>query len=186
MNKVKLPKWEGSPLLPSAFQLGEYVHVAIGEDSFRFAHGNVLKHGKVIKVHFASGKVSYDLEFTVAIDNANKKRYTTRIHNVDGALCESVDPDNDPSFGEHTQKIQGLKTEESPFNHGGWHNADEIIFSVNENGISSDKLIDIDGNRKTFRVGWYASSERQWYFYHEENDQPIDQKNMKWTNLPPA
>lgn len=94
MNKVKLPKWEGSPLLPSAFQLGEYVHVSVGERSVKYATDNLLKNGKVIKIHFAPGKVCYDLEFTVAIDNVTNKRYTTRIHNVDGALCEPVIEDS--------------------------------------------------------------------------------------------
>lgn len=109
MEKVRLPKWEGAPLLPSAFQLGEYVNFSVSERSHVFADGNVLKHGKVIKVLFSPGKVCYDLEFTVAIDNANKKRYVTRIHNVDGALCEPVDD------GLKSQDLTPLSNHFSPF-----------------------------------------------------------------------
>lgn len=176
MEKVELPEIE-QLTLPSHHQIGDYVHVVVSKAASEADEESILYHGKVIKVHFGPGKVTYDLEFTVTVDTKNKKRYVTRIHNIDGALCCSIKEYED-------SKNEEKMPEDSPFDHGGWYNSNEIIFPVNEDLISGDKLIDIDGNRKTFRVGWYDSDERQWHYYHEENDQPIDQKNMKWTELP--
>ena len=97
METVKLPKWKGSPELPSAFQIDQFVNLVISKAASELDEDNVLHNGRVIKIHFAPGKVCYDLEFTVAIDNANKKRYTTRIHNVDGALCEPAESSQNDS-----------------------------------------------------------------------------------------
>jgi len=52
-------------------------------------------------------------------------------------------------------------------------------------GYSDDVLIDVDGNRKTFVIGWYDFDENKWevpYFLKTS----IDLKHMKWMYLPLA
>lgn len=68
------------------FNFGDVVDVSVGEKSARHTNENVLRHGKVIKIHLAPTKVTYDLEFHVYSEGG--KNYATRIHNVDGSLLE--------------------------------------------------------------------------------------------------
>lgn len=74
-------------VLPSYLQIGDYCDVVISNHLSGFGI-NKLTDGRVIKVHFSIGKVTYDLEFTFSIDPDTNKRYTTRIHNVDSAFCD--------------------------------------------------------------------------------------------------
>lgn len=90
MKNVELPEIE-QPTLPSHHQIGDYVHVVVSKAASEADEESILYHGKVIKVHFGPGKLTYDLEFTVTVDTKNKKRYVTRIHNVDSALCCSIE-----------------------------------------------------------------------------------------------
>jgi hypothetical protein len=49
-------------------------------------------------------------------------------------------------------------------------------------GYSEDVLIDIDGMRKHFCIGWYDFDDKEWV-----TDSPavtIDQEKMKWLRLP--
>jgi hypothetical protein len=86
-NLDKEPFENESPIqLPSHCQIGDYVDLRVRALGAGEHTGNLLDAGKVIKVCFSPGKVTYDLEFTVEIDHENKKRHTTRIHNVDSAF----------------------------------------------------------------------------------------------------
>jgi hypothetical protein len=181
MKNVELPHIE-QPKLPSHHQIGDYVHLVVTKSASHLDKTSILWHGRVTKVHFDPGKVTYDLEFTVTIDAVNKKRYVTRVHNVDGALCCSVKEYED-SKAEET---------ESPFNHGGWHNSTEFPKPnykewVDEGGptYSEDVLIDIDGYRKRFRVGWYDFEDKQWNLYDLETG-TFEVDNLRWTCIPLA
>lgn len=72
-----------------------------------------------------------------------------------------------------------------------WHTSKEKPKErLHPNGIaaemSEDVLIDVDGNRKTFRVGFYdidfETKGGTWTLYDE--DETIDLDHMKWTELP--
>jgi hypothetical protein len=49
-------------------------------------------------------------------------------------------------------------------------------------GFSEDVLIDIDGNRKKFIVGWYDFDDKEWT--SDAASVKIDREKMKWMNLP--
>jgi hypothetical protein len=49
-------------------------------------------------------------------------------------------------------------------------------------GFSEDVLIDIDGMRKKFVVGWYDFDEKKWVT--DVVAVKINQKKMKWLKLP--
>lgn len=81
---------------------------------------------------------------------------------------------------------------ESIFNHGGWHTSKEtptLVFDSEglPEDMSVDVLIDVDGNRKTFRVGYYdidfETKEGTWTLYGDERID-IELDHMKWTYLP--
>lgn len=158
--------------LPSAFQPGDKVGLQMLIDLMQEA-----KDARINAVNFSNSKVKYNIEVPV-----NDGYF--RLANIDSAFLHAPIENGFHYNDKVAVEARSQRKTDSPFSHGSWHNGNEILFPVNEDGISSDKLIDIDGKRKTFRVGWYASDEKQWYYYHEENDQPIDQKNMKWTELP--
>lgn len=51
-------------------------------------------------------------------------------------------------------------------------------------GHSEDVLIDIDGWRKEFRVGWYDHERDIWYLHDKSMEKYIERARMKWTYLP--
>lgn len=74
--------------LPSHLQINDYADVILTKEGLS-SRANMLSAGKVIKVHFTESKVTYDFEFTTAIEDNH--RYTTRIHNVDSAFVVKRD-----------------------------------------------------------------------------------------------
>ena len=55
---------------------------------------------------------------------------------------------------------------------------------IQKEGHSDDVLIDMDGWRKNFRVGWYDHEDDQWKFHNPEDEKIFDRAHMKWTHLP--
>lgn len=51
-------------------------------------------------------------------------------------------------------------------------------------GYSEDVLIDLDGLRREFRVGWYDFDDDKWRLHDKAMQKFIDRKNMKWLKLP--
>jgi hypothetical protein len=49
-------------------------------------------------------------------------------------------------------------------------------------GYSDDVLIDVDGWRTTFRVGYKDTDSNEWFLY--DHMVTIDLEGMKWTTLP--
>lgn len=65
-----------------------------------------------------------------------------------------------------------------------WHQATELPDHSGEDGYSDDVLIDLDGNRETFRVGWYDFDEKAWMLY--DTDSAVIYEHAKWRYLPMA
>ena len=90
------------------------------------------------------GKVTYDLEFTVSIDHENKKRHTTRIHNVDSAFVlkctteylDQLPSYNGPIYADRTTRQRII---------------DELINEIDPNNIDGSKIISHLKRAKTFR-----------------------------------
>lgn len=61
------------------------------------------------------------------------------------------------------------------------YGADEPPADTGE-GYSDDVLIDYDGHRKHFTVGWYDHDEKRWMF-REEDTSLLELEHMKWTYL---
>lgn len=61
---------------------------------------------------------------------------------------------------------------------------EEVINEGDPEGYSEDVLIDLDGFRKTFSVGWYDFDDDVWKLNDESMEIHIDRKNMKWFKLP--
>lgn len=49
-------------------------------------------------------------------------------------------------------------------------------------GVTEDVLIDVDGERTTFLVGWYDHSDRTWRLYSDGSAYVT--RGMKWAYLP--
>lgn len=62
--------------LPSRYQIDDLCAIKFSKI--------MVKNAKVIAVHFTKAKVKYDLEVSVSTDDT----LTTRIYNVDSAICE--------------------------------------------------------------------------------------------------
>lgn len=70
-----------------------------------------------------------------------------------------------------------------------WHNSKEFPAEITLNGepegYSEDVLIDIDGYRKNFRVGWYDFDDKEWRLYDVVAQKEIDLAwDIRWTELP--
>lgn len=63
-----------------------------------------------------------------------------------------------------------------------FHSMDEHPEEVNGEGYTDDVLIDIDGKRETFRVGWYDPERDQWYLHDKKEHVELDV--ALWCHLP--
>lgn len=82
------------------------------------------------------------------------------------------------------QDGQALKlVKESSFSYEGWHNYDEVPKGNFPDGYSFDVLIDLNGKRKDFRVGWYDFDNKEWMF-HVMDTSSIVLQHLSWTKLP--
>lgn len=185
---VKLPKIDQSQKkLPSEYQIGDYCHVVVSRAASESDLESILYYGKVIKIHFAPNKLTYDLEFGVSIDETEKKRYVTRIHNIDSGLCVPIE-----ARAEMIRKeSEFVNTEHDLFRHGGWDDSTKHpgrnYNEWKDDGrpeYSVDVLIDLDGNRKVFRVGYYDFNSKKWIVYDQNQAEYLEVDHMKWTSIP--
>jgi hypothetical protein len=61
---------------------------------------------------------------------------------------------------------------------------EEVEVDGKPDGYSIDVLIDLDGNRKDFRIGWYDFDDKKWRLHYQSAEIQIEVEHMKWTNLP--
>lgn len=54
---------------------------------------------------------------------------------------------------------------------------------VKEHGYSQDVLIDLDGEKKHWAIGWYDYDEKAWRFYQSDVSH-LAPEDALWTNLP--
>lgn len=67
----------------------------------------------------------------------------------------------------------------SPFKN--WHKPEEI--PVNGTEYESEQvLIDVNGNRNQFAIGYYDKKDKDWVVYH--STEYLELEHMKWTYLP--
>ncbi|MBT1702972.1 hypothetical protein [Chryseosolibacter indicus] len=71
----------------------------------------------------------------------------------------------------------------SPFYGGMWHKGTEPPQDLGE-GFSEDVLIDLDGSRENFRVGWYDHDEHCWYTHDKNHGIELKSELIMWTSLP--
>lgn len=68
-----------------------------------------------------------------------------------------------------------------------YYGATDTPPSIGENeGYSDDVLIDIDGYRKHFSIGYYDYDNKRWFIRDEESRPDLDLEHMSWTYLPLA
>lgn len=68
-----------------------------------------------------------------------------------------------------------------------FHSMDEHPGELEGQGFTDDVLIDVDGNRKTFRVGYYDTENDTWHLYVKSDDATIDLMYLQealWCHLP--
>lgn len=69
-----------------------------------------------------------------------------------------------------------------------WHGADDLPEDqlthegVNEK-LSDDVLIDVDGRRKNYVIGWYTFTYKRW-MAHDSTPYELRSKHLKWSRLP--
>jgi hypothetical protein len=115
-NFYKIEKLEDITDPESQFVwIDDYVDVKTGTGP-----GTELRAGRVIKKHSAIDDYpyAYDLEFTISIDDENKKRHTSRIHNVATGLCVKRTPSyierqsiEDQKLGKELEDLRRWKKE---------------------------------------------------------------------------
>ncbi len=109
------------------------------------------------------------------------------ISYLEGQLLRFMEQVNDKRWfeisGRWTLREQG---DNFPFQ-ASWHSLEAVprnpIEGDNKKDYSDDVLIDIDGNRKFFHVGWFDHSERKWRFRDADTPE-IDLEHGKWCLLP--
>lgn len=72
-----------------------------------------------------------------------------------------------------------------------WHDheavPEEVIHEGERQGYSDDVLIDLDGHRKDYAIGWYDFDTKEWALDSEKFTQDdIDHEHMSWRRLPLA
>lgn len=70
---------------------------------------------------------------------------------------------------------------ESPVSHGGWFPPETLPVDLGE-GYSNNVLIDMDGSRNHYSIGWYDHDESKWFF--QGDDSFFHPTAMRWSNLP--
>lgn len=194
---MKNRQFEGSPVakdaLPSYLQFGDYCDFIVCNPITEDDDPNQLTAGKVIKIHFSPNKITYDLEFTVSLDSLTKVRNVTRVHNVDSAFVVL----RDQQYLDQIASLKERKYVKSDVGLQAWYGQEErpeqvLIDSKKEGrphqtaGYSKDVLIDMDGYRKNFRIGWYDFDDKEWRLHDKGAEESLDIKNMRWQTLPLA
>lgn len=68
-----------------------------------------------------------------------------------------------------------------------WHDhesvPEEVIHKGEGQGYSDDVLIDMNGNRKNFTIGWFDHDDKEWKFYWEDTSM-LEPKHLHWQKLP--
>ncbi len=74
----------------------------------------------------------------------------------------------------------------------GWHCSGDHPRRVKDEEFSDNVLIDMDGRRMHYRVGWYDFKDRKWHIYDRNYDTSKNReglavsKHLKWSYLPLA
>jgi len=63
-----------------------------------------------------------------------------------------------------------------------WHNGNELPPALEGQDYSESVLVDPDGRRKDFYIGWYDHDCKKWMFQCE--DQVQHDEHLKWQDLP--
>lgn len=63
-----------------------------------------------------------------------------------------------------------------------WHPISEHPTQDGDEDYSDDVIIDLDGYRETFRVGWYDFENQAWRLH--DLDSAVEEDNAKWSYLP--
>lgn len=152
--------------LPSHYKIGDHVAVNLG-------YSGKFGGAKVTGVHFTASKVRYDLEIIVVRREPEEANHVTRIYNVDSALVIS----REDWLGYN----QSLQAESMVFDTA--YNSMQLPpRDENEEDLSDYVLIDTDGKRENFFVGYYDFSIKHWDIRGRDSEE-IDLEHMRWTFL---
>lgn len=171
-------KTELNELFRLAMKPGEKVGLQSLIDALELA-----KDGVITGTVFLKNKVKYNIEVS-----GGTKEGVFRLANVEPYFIhppiENEFHYNSKTAIEARRQAKELsESKDSPFNHGGWNNYDETPEGNFPDGYSFDVLIDLNGNRKDFRVGWYDFDKKEWMF-HVSDVSALEIEHLKWTYLP--
>lgn len=173
--------------LPSAFQPKEKVGLQTLINLLQSA-----RDGDVVSVQFTDTKVKYNIAVPIVLSGEqhgffrmanidasfvhapiqNEFHYNDQVAIIarEGAQAERIRDENRKAFA-HVDMVLDAS----------WHGINDMPFD-GDDGYTDSVLIDIDGNRKTFTIGWHDNDDKVW---RNIGDDEID-PTMKWQYLPLA
>jgi len=170
---------KGNGELPSAFQPGQKIGLQGLINALQSANT-----GKLVSVSFTKDKVKYNIQVPLVSDGEVLGYF--RLANIDSELVHAPFENgfhyNDKVAIEARRQDQDSPEPFFDANFHGYNDIPRSLMTSHYGAQTSDEvLIDLDGNRKYFSIGWYDFDELKWISQEGEVE-----KTMVWTNLPLA
>jgi hypothetical protein len=180
--------------LNSALKMkGYFITFNVTDDSFQFEFwkaasasekddGGIISSHKVNKGEYQMNDIRLGVMTKYLEDEANKFMNAISSNQVEKAFLAG----RSKTTWEQFQKDAGAL---STTFHTGKEFPTEVLFENEKSGnvkqgYSEEVLIDLDGNRKDFRTGWYDFDDKAWRLHDKAEEKNIDLEHMKWTELP--
>lgn len=172
------------------FKIGENVAV-------NFGYAGAFGACKVTGIHFTTNKVKYDVEIRLEHESEAEAKQrtvnTTRLYNIDSDFVVSRQEwldwnQSKPAFEVYHPELLSNVAEEkqsiASFQQAfGYDNPPPV--SEQDAPMSEDVLVDMDGNRKHFVIGWYDHSEKEWILRAKDTSL-LEPEHAQWMYLPLA
>jgi hypothetical protein len=181
--------------MEARFKIGDNVAV-------NFGYAGAFGACKITGIHFTINKVKYDVEVCLEYPDETLQRtiHKTRLYNIDSDFVVSRKEwsewnQNRKSYGTEffgeRMPLEGMP--EYPKNGSGRR----VIFteafgldnpppvSEQDAPMSEDVLVDLNGHRKDFVIGWYDHDDKEWV-YRAEDTSLLEFEHGQWMYLPLA
>lgn len=167
--------------LPSTFQPDDCVGLQSLIDLLQKA-----RDARVVSVSFTDSKVKYNLAVPVSNEDGTHGGFF-RMANIDSAFLHAP-IDNDFHYNDQVAIESRRQAGEvlSSVDHahrildGSWHTAIEKNAKVGDE-VSESVLIDTDGTRRFFTIGWYDFGQRKWI---SNDGEELNEDQLVWQLLP--
>lgn len=144
------------------------------------------------------GEAIYNYKFSANDCVAMRSTSPEDYYNMFFAECSFIEREMEkfiPNETTHVKKVvdeeikalslkhRAMFNKDQPNNTVGLWNGVNDVPDDSEEGASEDVLIDMDGKRKNFQIGWYDHDEKKWCF-HVHDTSNFDAEKMEWRHIP--